>query len=115
VLAHEPRPGAAQQPAEHERDDDGVVELAQNRDEVGYEIERERQIDERERRRHLPPRGHARISQEPLEEDRAVRHEPGDHADIPLPRPDDDRNDQREVDRRDSDGNEVEPSHEPPS
>ena len=36
VLAHEPRPGAAEEAPEHERDDDRVVELAENRDEVGH-------------------------------------------------------------------------------
>jgi len=103
VLTHEPRPGAAQQPPEHERDDDRVVELPRDRDEVRHEVERERQVDERERGRHLPGRRDARVSEQPLEEHRAVGHELRDQPEVPLPRADRDRDDQRRVERRQDD------------
>jgi hypothetical protein len=94
VLPQEPRAGTPKQPSEHERDEDRVVELTRDRDEVGDQVERHGEIDERERRRELPPRRHARIAQEPLEQHGAVRNQPGDHADVPLPRPDHEGSDQ---------------------
>jgi hypothetical protein len=98
VLAQEPRAGTPKQSPEHQRDEDRVVELAGDRDEVRNEVERDREIDEREGRRELPPRRHTRVGEEALEENSAVGHEPGDHPDVPLPRPDDERGDEPDVD-----------------
>jgi hypothetical protein len=98
VFPQEPRAGTPKQSSEHERDQDGVVELAGDRDEVRHEVKGEREVDESQCRRDLPTRRHARIGQQPLEQDRAVRHEPRDHADVPLVRADHERGDERRVD-----------------
>jgi len=85
VLAQQPRPGAPKQPSEDEGDEDRVVELARDRDEVGHEVERDGEVDQREPGRELPARGNAAVGEQPLEEDGAVRNHPRDHADVPLP------------------------------
>jgi hypothetical protein len=86
VLAKQHRPRAPYEAAQHERDEDRVVELARDGDEVGHQVERHGEIDEREPGRELPPGRHPRIGEQPLEQHGAVRHEPGDHPDVPLPR-----------------------------
>jgi hypothetical protein len=111
VLTHEPRTGAAEESAQHERDDDRVVELPRHRDEVRHEVEREGEVDEREARRHLPPRGHARIREQALEQYGAVRDQLGDQPNVPLPRADQKRGDEPDVDHDENDGSEEEPVH----
>jgi hypothetical protein len=111
VLAHEPRAGAAKEASQHQRDEDGVVQLARDRDEVRDQVERKGEIHEGERRRNLPAGRNTRIAEEPLEQDGAVRHEPRDHPNVPLPSPDHERDDQRRVDRDEDDRGEEEPAH----
>jgi hypothetical protein len=106
VLAHEPRTGAAEESAQHECDDDRVVELPRDRDEVRHEVEGKGEVDERETRRHLPPRGHARIREQALEQHGAVRDKLGDHAYVPLPRADQERSDEPGVDHDENSGSE---------
>jgi hypothetical protein len=72
--------------------------LTRHRDEVGHEIEGEGEVDQCKRRGDLPAGRHARVSQEPFEEDRAIRHEPGDHAKVPLARTHYQRRNQGDVD-----------------
>jgi len=111
VLAEEPRPGTPKQPSENERDEDRVVELPGDRDEVRHQVERHREVHEGEHRRDLPLARHARIAQEALEEDGAVRHEPGDHPDVPLSRAKDEGGNERRV-HDDHDGDDAEePAH----
>jgi hypothetical protein len=98
VLAYEPGPGTPEQPPEHQGDEDGVVELPRERDEVRDEVERHGEIDEREHARRLPAPGHARVREQPLEEDPAVRHETSDQPHVPLPAAHDDHHQQQRVD-----------------
>jgi len=97
VQPDERRPRTPEQTAEHERHEDRVVELAGDRDEVRHEVEGKRQVDERKCRRHLPARGHARVREQSLEQDRAVRHQPRDHPDVPLPAAHNQHGDHRRV------------------
>ena len=46
VLAQQPRARAAQQDAERDHDEDGVVELAGDRDEVRHDVDRRRHVDD---------------------------------------------------------------------
>jgi hypothetical protein len=103
VLTQQARAGAPQQPSEHERDQDRVVQLTRDRDEVGHEVERKREVDEREHGRGLPDDRNPRIAQQALEQDRAVRHEARDHPDVPLPAAHDERRDHRRVDDAEND------------
>ena len=55
-------PALLKQPSQHERHEDGVVELPGDRDEVRHEVERHREVDERERRRRASSARHARVA-----------------------------------------------------
>jgi inner membrane transporter RhtA len=113
VLTQEHRPGTPYEAAQHQRDENRVVELPEDRDEVGHEVERHREVDEREPRRELPPGRDARVRQQPLEQHRAVGHQPRDHADVPLPRAGGERDQEGRVDH-DEDGESAEqPAHGP--
>jgi hypothetical protein len=80
VLADEWFAAAAKEAAENEGDDDGIVELARDRDEVGYEVKREREVGgKRDQQSLLPPR-HARVAEQPATEDHAVGDESGERA-----------------------------------
>jgi hypothetical protein len=111
VLAQEPRAGTPKQPSEDERDQDGVVELPQDRDEVRHEVERDREVDEGEAGDQLPLRGHARVGHEAPEEDGAVRDEPRDCANVPLPGADGERGYERRVEAGEDDGSEDQGAH----
>jgi Major Facilitator Superfamily len=74
-----------------ERDDDGVVEVARDRDEVGDEVERHEQVGDQGGEDKLLPSGNARIGEQPLEEDDAVGHKRSRGA-RPLPAAGDDEN-----------------------
>jgi hypothetical protein len=111
VLAQEPRAGTPKQPSEHERDEDGVVELPEDRDEVRDEVEGNGEVDESEAGDDLPARGDTGIAEEPLEQDDAVRDEPRDRANVPLPRPDCQHDDQRQVETGENDSSEDQIVH----
>ena len=59
-----------------------------------------RQVGERERRPQLPAAWYTRVLEQPLEEDRAVGNQLGDHADVPLAVADHERDDQSHVTRQ---------------
>jgi hypothetical protein len=111
VLAQEPRTGTPKQPSEHERDQDGVVELPEDRDEVRDEVEGKREVEEREGRDELPLPRDTRVGEKPLEEDGAVGDEPRDCANVPLPGADGHDEYQRHVGTDENYGNEDEPLH----
>jgi hypothetical protein len=111
VLAQEPRTGTPKQPSEHERDQDGVVELPEDRDEVRDEVEGKREVDERERRDELPPPRDTRVGEEPLEEDGAVGDEPREHANVPPAGADGEGKNQRHVGADENYRDEDEPLH----
>jgi hypothetical protein len=111
VLAQEPRPGTPKQPSEDERHQDRIVELAGDRDEVGDEVEGDGEVHEREPGRELPARRNAPIGEQSLEEDGAVRHHPGDHADVPLAGANRQRGHQRGVHGEENDSSEGNPPH----
>jgi hypothetical protein len=67
-----------------EGDDDGVVEVARDRDEVGDEIERHEQVGDQGGKDELLASRNARIGEQSLEEHDAVGHE-GDRGSCPFP------------------------------
>lgn len=75
MLANEPGP-TPHEAAQDERDEQRVVELTDDREEVGHEIERQREVADEPGERELPTARHPRIPQEPAEEDGAVGNEP---------------------------------------
>jgi hypothetical protein len=111
VLPQEPRPGTPKQPSEDQRHHDGVVELPRDRDEVGDKVEGHREVHECEPGRELPARGHAPVGEQPLEEDGAVRDHARDHADVPLPGANYQRDHQRGVHDEEDDSSEGNPPH----
>lgn len=76
----------AQDGSQHDQHQDRVVQLSGDRDEVGDEIERHREVADQQREQELVPARYSSIAKEPAEEDRAVRHEAGDRASV-LPPP----------------------------
>src|SRR5581483_2421675 len=90
-LADERLAAGAEDVAKHERDDDRVVELPGDRDEVGNEVEGQREVaDEREQKQLVPARD-ARVVREPGDEDDAVGDEGRERAGIASPARDDER------------------------
>jgi hypothetical protein len=83
-------------------------------DEVRHEVERHREIDEGKRRPQLPATRHAGVAQQPLEEDRAVGDQAGDHADVPLARTKDKHGDQGAVGHEQDAGADEQPGHRSP-
>ncbi len=79
----------AKKAAENERDDDGVVELACDRDEVGYEVKWKREIAGKRDQQSLLPPWYARVAEQPAAEDDAVGDETGERAGALAPTGDD--------------------------
>ncbi len=80
MLADEWLAAAAKETTENEGDDDGVVELACNRDEVGHEVKRKCEIAGKRDQESLLPPWDARVAEQPATEDDAVGNEPGERA-----------------------------------
>ena len=59
-----------------ERDDDRVVQLTGDRDEVRDQIDRHREVSDRDRDEQLSPTGQAPVAKEPPHQHDAIRHEP---------------------------------------
>jgi hypothetical protein len=114
VLSQQQRARTPEQSAQHQGHEDGVVELARHGDEVRHEVERHRQVDQRERRGELPATRHARVAEQPLEQDRAVGHQPGDHANVPLARTREQGQHHRRVDHDENPDAEEQPAHRSP-
>ena len=91
MLGEEIRPAGPQKRAQDESDEDRVVELAGDRDEVGDEVERHREVGNQRVNEQAPPPGHARVAHEPAEEDDAVGDEAGERAGILAPPAEDQR------------------------
>jgi hypothetical protein len=75
-LAHDVFAGAAQDHAQRQPDDHGVVELPDHGDEVGHEVDRRRQICAGQCERDFGAARHARIAGEPSAEDEQVGDQP---------------------------------------
>ena len=75
MLAYEPRAGPAHDRAEHECHEDGVVEVPEDGDEVGNEVERCRQVERDEPDEELVPARDPWVAEKPPEEDGALRGE----------------------------------------
>jgi len=83
--------------AEHERNDDRVIEVARDRDEVGDDVERHRQVGNECCQDDLLAPRDARVAHKPPEKNDAVGHEPSNRAGRVLPTDDDQRGNEREV------------------
>ncbi len=78
VLADDCFPAAAQQAAEDERDDDDVVELTGDGDEVGDEVEGQRQVSGQRDQESLLPARHAWVAEQPAAENDTVGDKAGE-------------------------------------
>ena len=78
MLVQNVRAAAAEHGAEDESDEDGVVELTRDGDEVGYEVEGEREVGDQSRDEQLAPARDPPVGQETAEENDAVGNEPGE-------------------------------------
>jgi len=77
VFAHDGLTAAADEAAKNERNDYDVVELTRHRDEVGHEVEGEREVPgQRDQERLLSP-GHPRVMEQTGAENDAVGDEAG--------------------------------------
>jgi hypothetical protein len=75
MLADEPIATGANQVPEHEGDDDRVVELACDGNEVGHEVEGKDEVPQQADEQSLPPPRNPGITEQPVDEDDAVRDE----------------------------------------
>src|SRR5205085_10516654 len=91
--------GTTREVGEGRRDEDRVVELSRDRDEVRHEVERYGEVDEQERECDLRPPRHARVAEEPAEQDDAVGDERGRLAGVLPASGDEEREDEGEPDR----------------
>src|SRR6476619_2939030 len=64
MRAYHLRACASDEAAQHPADDQHIVELSCNRDEVGHEIERHRQVAEQCDKEHLVPSGDTSITEQ---------------------------------------------------
>jgi hypothetical protein len=80
-----PRPD---EPAQHERDDDRVVELSCDWDEVGNEVDWQCQVADAREQEELAATGDARVAGEPADKNDAVGDEREDGACIAAAAPD---------------------------
>jgi hypothetical protein len=97
VLADEWLAAAAKEAAESERDDDGVIELARDRDEVGHEVKRKYEIPGKcDQESFLSP-WDARVAQQAAAEDHAVGDEPGERSGAFAPAGDDQHHDEHYI------------------
>jgi hypothetical protein len=114
VLADKLVSTCAENVAKNERDEQGVIELARHRNEVGHEVERERQVADERREQELPPSRDARITHQPRDENDAVRNEGRSCARILAPARYDERHDERQphkYDKCESDQQPEPPGH----
>ncbi len=96
----------AQDGSQHDPHQDRVVQLPCDRDEVGDEIERQRQVADEQAEQQLVATRYPSIAKKPSEEDSAVRHEAGHGASVLPPPQKQQQRDERCVDRERSQGDE---------
>jgi hypothetical protein len=97
MLADERFAAAAKEAAQNEGNDDDVVELPRDGNEIGHEVERQREVTrERDEESLLPP-WDARVAKQAAAEDDAVRNEPGERPGPLGPACDYQRNDEQHV------------------
>lgn len=109
VLLDELPTAAAEDRTQDEGNENRVVELPRDGDEVGHEVERQRQVgDEPDQDQLVPPR-HAAVAREPREENHAVRDEAGEGPRVlPASREEQDE-DEAEVEKEADPGRERRP------
>jgi len=76
---------AAKDEAQHDRDENRVVELAGNRDEVGNHVDRQRQVSEQADERKLAGASHSIVAEEASKEDQTVGDEAGKRPRFTVP------------------------------
>jgi plastocyanin len=82
VFSHELVAARAEEAAEHESDDEDVVELARDGNEVRNEIEGQREVADERGEEQLPATRDTLVGKQPRDEDEAVGHEPGEGASL---------------------------------
>jgi hypothetical protein len=110
VLAQRRIARAAQDRAEHGGDEDRVVEMPGDRDEVGDEVERHRDVGEHRAEQELPAARDARVAGQAPEQDDAVRDEARPRAGVATPARHDERADERGVERHQHTDDEPDPA-----
>lgn len=80
MLADERIATGVNQVPQHEGENDRVVELARDGNEVGHEVEGKGEVPQQADEQKLSPPGNARITQQPVDEDGAVRDESSQRA-----------------------------------
>src|SRR5712691_1295087 len=111
-VSHDIRSGAAHCVGDRGRDENRVVDLANDREEIGHEVERHGQVRQDETEGDLRPPRNAGVPQQAFDQDDAIRHESGEVA-CALPAADRQQyRDQQhpERDRRSKDDREREPA-----
>ena len=78
MLADERLAAAAKEGAQNEGNDDDVVELPRDGNEIGHEVERQREVTRERNEESLLPTWDARVAKQAAAEDDAVRNEPGE-------------------------------------
>lgn len=96
MLADERIATGVNQVPQDEGENDRVVELACDGNEVGHEVEGKREVPQKGGEQELSPPGNTRITQQPVDEDDAVRDESGQRTRVlPPPEGEEDQDESR--------------------
>lgn len=115
MLSDQATPGAPQHRAQHNEDEDRVVELARDGDEVRDEVKRECQVGDQPGQQELARPRDPVLSEQALEQNNAVGNEAGDRPSVGSP-PDHEQGDHEEqIKRERGDGGDQEPFRHPGS
>ena len=87
--------------AEDEGDDEDIVELPGDRDEVGNEVERKREVPHEPDEEHLLAARHTWVTEEAAAEHEAIRDEAGERASAGAPPGDQEREDEAAIEEDD--------------
>ena len=94
MLAQELRAAAAQDDAQRQRDDEDVVELPRDGDDVGDEVDRQRDVAEQREDHELVAAREPRVGEQPAAQDEAVGDEPRQRDRVAVAPRDDERADE---------------------
>jgi 2-polyprenyl-6-methoxyphenol hydroxylase-like FAD-dependent oxidoreductase len=115
VLSDQAGPCSSKRGAQHDEDEDRVVELAGDGDEVGHEIEGQRQVGDQRREQQLARAGDTLVAQQPLEENDAIGDEAGERPRVGSPAESEQREHEEQVQRQHPGGRDEEPFRHPAS
>lgn len=110
VLAQELGPSGAKRVPKRQRGDEDIVQLTGNRDEVRYEVDRNRQIGDQREQNQLAPSRDTLIPNQTAQQHEAIRDEARERPRLCPPTDDNQDRDQREIRKEADAGSDEQPS-----